>query len=148
MFMAHESFHLDGFGPHINVWTPQRAHSLMHSAGGAVEFGGFSVDCGVAGVEPDSQSALLFCALSILCTVQHGSTVHKGCSVSASGVLIIYAFNPIPPLNLPSHSPSNSPLLLSSPFVLSLRDARSVSNPPSQLLLTQFHVDSDVCAPD
>lgn len=96
---------------------------------------GFFVDCGVTGVEPESQSQpCLCCALSIPRTSQHGSTVNKGCSVSATGGSIIYAFNrlpnPLPPLPPCSRlfSPTHSPSGCAAPSA-------------QPLLLTQLHVD-------
>lgn len=107
----------------------------MRSASGAVELGLF-VDCGLAGLEPDSQSQpCLFCALSIPCTTQHGSTVNKGCSVSASRGSIIYAFNRLPNLL--------SPTLVSSRSLTRQVDARTVGTPPhiATTYSTQLHVD-------
>lgn len=98
---------------------------------------GLFVDCGLAGLEPDSQSQpCLFCALSIPCTTQHGSTVNKGCSVSASRGSIIYAFNRLPNLL--------SPTLVSSRPLTHQVDARTVGTPPriARTYSTQLHVDN------
>lgn len=66
--------------------------------------------------QTDSHSLACAAALSIPCTSQHSSTVNKGCSVSASGGSIIYAFYRLP-------NPLSSAPVSSHPLTLQVESA-------------------------
>lgn len=66
--------------------------------------------------QTDSHSFACAAALSIPRTSQHSSTVNKGCSVSASGGSIIYAFYRLP-------NPLSSAPVSSHPLTLQVENA-------------------------